>query len=100
MKETTIKGRVRRAASAAIAMLLGWIFAAGIAVAADPPGGEDELAEILVTAQKRAENVQNVPIAMQAYTGEQLQKTGVGRIVDIVQLAPNLNVVVQNSLSQ
>jgi iron complex outermembrane receptor protein len=66
----------------------------GIAVA------DEELAEIVVTAQKRAENVQNVPIAMQAYSGEQLQKSGVSEITDIVQLAPNLNVVVQNALSQ
>src|SRR5215510_10857979 len=61
---------------------------------------DDELAEIIVTAQKRAETVQNVPITMQAYTGEQLVKQGVNQITDIVALAPNLNVVVQNSLSQ
>jgi iron complex outermembrane receptor protein len=66
----------------------------GVAVA------DEELAEIVVTAQKRAENVQNVPIAMQAYTGDQLQKSGVSEITDIVKLAPNLNVVVQNALSQ
>ncbi|HEV7715768.1 MAG TPA: hypothetical protein VGO53_09240, partial [Steroidobacteraceae bacterium] len=59
-----------------------------------------QLEEIIVTAQKRSENVQNVPIAMQAYTGEQLQQAGVGQITDITKLAPNLNVVVQNALSQ
>ena len=59
-----------------------------------------ELAEVIVTAQKRAENVQNVPIAMQAFTGEQLQNAGVAQLTDVTQLAPNLNVVVQNSLSQ
>ena len=86
-----------------IAMLVAWVFAATTASAADEPAAgarEDELAEIVVTAQKRSENVQNVPIAMQAYTGDQLQKAGINKIVDIVQLAPNLNVVVQNSLSQ
>ena len=58
------------------------------------------LQEVIVTAQKRSENVQNVPIAMQAYTGEQLQNAGVSQITDITRLAPNLNVVVQNALSQ
>ncbi len=58
------------------------------------------LTEIIVTAQKRSENVQNVPIAMQAYTGTQLQNAGVSQITDITRLAPNLNVVVQNALSQ
>ncbi len=53
-----------------------------------------------MTAQKRSENVQNVPIAMQAYTGEQLRNAGVASITDMTQLAPNLNIVVQNSLSQ
>jgi iron complex outermembrane receptor protein len=41
-----------------------------------------------------------VPIAMQAYTGEQLRNGGVSQLTDIVQMAPNLSVVVQNSLSQ
>ena len=59
-----------------------------------------QLQEVIVTAQKRSENVQDVPIAIQAYTGEQLQAAGISQITDITRLAPNLNVVVQNSLSQ
>jgi iron complex outermembrane receptor protein len=58
------------------------------------------LEEVIVTAQKRAENVQNVPIAMQAITGDQLEEARVKQLTDVVQMAPNLNVVVQNSLSQ
>jgi len=56
--------------------------------------------EVIVTAQKRAENVQNVPIAMQAFSSEQLQNQHINKITDIARLAPNLNVVVQNALSQ
>ena len=59
-----------------------------------------QLEEIIVTAQKRSENVQNVPIAMQAYTADQLQKARVSELTDITHMAPNLNVVVQNALSQ
>jgi len=66
----------------------------------EPVARKDEIVEIVVTAQKRSENVQNVPITMQAYTGGQLQSAGIGEITDITKLAPNLNVVVQNSLSQ
>jgi iron complex outermembrane receptor protein len=58
------------------------------------------LEEVIVTAQKRSENLQNVPITMQAVTGEQLQEARVKQLTDVVQMAPNLNVVVQNSLSQ
>ncbi|HKE96947.1 MAG TPA: TonB-dependent receptor, partial [Povalibacter sp.] len=58
------------------------------------------LEEVIVTAQKRSENVQNVPIAMQAFTAEQLQRARVSQLTDITRMAPNLNVVVQNALSQ
>src|SRR5688572_15965748 len=62
--------------------------------------GNFEIEEVVVTAQKRAENVQDVPIAMQAFTGEQLHAAGASRLTDIARLAPNLNVVVQNTLSR
>jgi iron complex outermembrane recepter protein len=87
-------------------MLSGFALGAGaMASAADEPvqasaRSDAEIGEIIVTAQKRSENVQDVPIAMQAYTGEQLQNAGVAQITDIVRLAPNLNVVVQNAMSQ
>jgi len=84
--------------------ITAWMLGVGVAAAADEPAGaerdDSDLAEILVTAQKRAESVQDVPITMQAYTGDALQKAGIGEITDIVKLAPNLNVVVQNALSQ
>jgi len=84
-------------------MITAWMLGIGIAAAADEPAAErddSDLAEILVTAQKRAESVQDVPITMQAYAGDALQKAGIGEITDIVKLSPNLNVVVQNALSQ
>ena len=79
-----------------------WVTGIAPAAAQEGSGSQsgNELLEVIVTAQKRSENVQNVPIAMQAYTGEQLQNAGVGQITDITHLAPNLNVVVQNALSQ
>jgi len=39
--------------------------------------------EIIVTAQKRAENVQDVPIAISAYSGEALEKLGTRALSDI-----------------
>lgn len=63
-------------------------------------GGAGVLEEVIVTAQKRSESLQNVPIAMQAYTADQLEDARVKQIVDIVSMAPNLNIVQQNSLSQ
>ncbi|MGC3983006.1 MAG: TonB-dependent receptor [Steroidobacteraceae bacterium] len=60
----------------------------------------NQLEEIIVTAQKRSENVQDVPIAMQAFSAEELQDARVTQLTDVTQMAPNLNIVVQNSLSQ
>lgn len=63
-------------------------------------GDEGHLTEIVVTAQKRAQNLQDVPIAIQAFTGDQLKKAGVSQLTDVTRITPNLNVVVQNALSQ
>jgi iron complex outermembrane receptor protein len=58
------------------------------------------LEEIVVTAQKREETLQTVPVTMQAYTGDQLESFNIYNATDIARLAPNVNVVVQNALSQ
>ena len=46
--------------------------------------------EIIVTAQKRAQNVQDVPIAVQVVSGEQLQANGVRDFADLNRVAPSL----------
>jgi len=46
--------------------------------------------EIIVTAEKRSEGLQNIPIAITAVTGETLQRAGVNEVGDLVQLAPSL----------
>lgn len=55
------------------------------------------LEEVVVTAQKRSESLQDVPIAMQAYTGDQLKNQGISKISDVVQLSPNLNISGQSA---
>jgi len=74
--------------------------AAGAVLGQEQPRSQGTLEEVIVTAQKRAENVQNVPIAMQAYSGQMLENAGISQLTDVTRLAPNLNVVVQNSMSQ
>jgi iron complex outermembrane receptor protein len=49
--------------------------------------------EIIVTAQKRAESIQNVPISMIALQGDELQNLGVKQADDVFRVAPNLGVV-------
>ena len=50
-----------------------------------PPSGVDD---IVVTAQKRAENVQDVPITIQAFGGATLRDAGVTQVQDLTKLVP------------
>lgn len=47
--------------------------------------------EIIVTANKRAENIQNVPISIQAFSGSQLEATGVRNISDLAMKTPGMS---------
>ena len=51
----------------------------------------NQLEEVLVTAQKRAENIQNVPIAITAYSETDLRNKGITDIHGLSRLTPNVN---------
>ena len=50
----------------------------------------DSLQEVVVTAQRRTENLQDVPISIQALTGETLAQLNVQTIDDFVKYLPNV----------
>lgn len=52
--------------------------------------GENTLEEVIVTAQKREESLQKVPIAITAISGEVLRQDGVASLHDISEKIPNL----------
>jgi len=54
--------------------------------------GSSELAEVTVTAQRRTENLQDVPIAIQAMTGETLAQLSVENFDDVVKYLPNVTI--------
>ena len=62
------------------------------AFAQTAPADEDNggIKEILVTAQKRAENVQDVPIAISAFTADALQERAVTSVASLSNIAPNV----------
>jgi outer membrane receptor protein involved in Fe transport len=78
--------------SCAIATILGSSSAAYFATAhaADTGASSDRIEEIIVTAQRRSENIQNVPIAIQALTSETLTQLNVARLDDFVRYLPNV----------
>ncbi len=51
--------------------------------------------DIVVTAQRRAENVQDVPIAISAFSSDQLRSQGVSSALELGNFVPNL--VAQNN---
>ena len=65
-----------------------------IAPSTPPPTADvygSQLAEVVVTAQKRAENIQDVPIAITAYSESDLRSKGITDIHGLSRLTPNVN---------
>jgi iron complex outermembrane receptor protein len=56
------------------------------------------LDDIVVTAQRRAENQQNVPIAIDTLTADQLTQAGVDNVTDLRTAVPTLNINNSNGL--
>src|ERR1700721_2337842 len=59
-------------------------------LAATAEGGSDALEEITVTAQRRSQSMQDVPIAMQAFTGQALQQLNISTFDDYIKYLPNV----------
>ncbi len=78
--------------------LQGYLSASVIALALASPAfaqaaAEEEtggIQDIVVTAQKRAENVQDVPIAISAFTSEALSERAVTSVAGLSNIAPNV----------
>lgn len=51
---------------------------------------DSPLEEILVTAQKRVQDVQDIPVAVSAYSGQELTKRGISDMFDLQHIAPGL----------
>lgn len=92
-----------RTCTSALAITCSLLMPSGIAVAQEAPApttqvedaedaAEDDgrLEEILVTAQHRRENLQEVPISVAAVSGETLTSLGVGGTRDLTNVVPGL----------
>ena len=72
------------ALSPAVWLLLG-------ALASPPSHAQGVLEEIVVVAQKRRENLQDVPLSIAAFDRDTLENRRIGRIDDVAQRVPNLS---------
>ncbi len=66
--------------------------AAAIAQSAGDTGPSQTLATIVVTAQKRRQNANDVPMTLNVFTGRQLANLGVSNPSDLAQYTPGLMV--------
>ena len=73
----------------AIALAAATVFNVAPAAAQDA-ADELKLEEVTVTARKRAESVQDVPISITAFSAEAIEKAGIYDIRDVVKLSPNV----------
>ncbi len=67
-----------------------WAVADTSAAPAAQRGG-DELTEIVVTAQRRQESLQSVPISISAFTAEDIAKSNMNEARDYLGMAPNVS---------
>ncbi len=65
------------------AMLAAWL-------AALPAGAQEMPDEVVVVARKKAENLQEVPLAVTALTEEQLERLNIKDVADVVQQDPSV----------
>ena len=51
---------------------------------------DDVLQEVVVTAQKREQNLQNVGVSVTAFSGDDLRRMGVGNSLDLGSVVPGV----------
>jgi iron complex outermembrane recepter protein len=77
--------------SCAITAVLGAHTASAAAPSDTAAASSGEIPEVVVTATRRTENLQNVPIAITALTGETLAQLNVQTFEDFVKYLPNVS---------
>jgi iron complex outermembrane receptor protein len=68
------------------------LFAACLLLPSSAFAQEGVIEEIIVTAQKREQNLQDIPVSVTAFTGKMIEDLGFRQSVDITAQTPNFNV--------
>ena len=88
---------LRRSGPLAAAIALA---VSGTAVAASAAGPKETLEEVVVTAQKRAERLIDVPISMAAITEGALRDAGATQLGEVLGSVPGVSIVDSGSGTQ
>jgi outer membrane receptor protein involved in Fe transport len=68
----------------------GACYAAAPADSGDAAAESADIATVMVTAQRRSESIQDVPITIQAMTGSQLSQLSIATFDDVIKYLPNV----------
>ncbi len=75
------------------------LLASGFLVAASGVAGAQGIEEIIVTAQKREQSLQDVPISISTFSGEFLEDSGIDTLQQLGQYTPNLSLAYSSQLA-
>jgi len=84
---SVLKSRLAASSVLATGLLM---LAPGLALAQGQPAGGSTVEEVVVTAQKTAQNIQNVPIAITAVTAKEMDQKGITDVAKLTNIAPNV----------
>ena len=70
-----------------------------VLLAASGAAGAQAVEEIIVTAQKREQSLQDVPISISTFTGEFLEDSGIDTLQQLGQYTPNLSLAFSSQLA-
>src|SRR5580658_8777486 len=85
----TIRGRWLAASTTVMAAIL----AMPTRAQTPPPVATGDIEEIVVTARRRDESYQNVPITVSVFTAQEIQSAGIESPRDFVAMVPNMTLV-------
>lgn len=92
--KTTTANRARRLATKSLVLGQSLLLLPGLLYAQDEAVEERSnmrLEEVIVTAQKRAEDVRDVPISLAVMSGDDMRKAGIKSFNDMARFMPNIS---------
>ncbi|NKB39280.1 MAG: TonB-dependent receptor plug domain-containing protein [Gammaproteobacteria bacterium] len=63
-----------------------------------PVVAQNELEEIVVTARRRAETIQDAPVAITAFSASAINDANIERMEDLFQLTPNVSLATSQGI--
>jgi iron complex outermembrane recepter protein len=94
------RGRGSKIGLAVAAALAGFAVPRGPALAADADSSAGILQEVVVTARKRQENLQDVPLSIDVFSKKDMQNLGIASFDDYAEKVPSISFISEGPGSQ